>query len=84
MIPVRYLTMQDKSSILQAALSLSEEDRLDLAESLFASLPEDLVATSDEAWDQELRRRADQLEAGAVTPVTWDAMKQWVREQRDA
>jgi putative addiction module component (TIGR02574 family) len=76
--------MSDKRTILQAAMALSEEDQLDLAESLLASVPEELIETEDEAWDQELRRRAVDLEGGTVTPVTWAAMKQWVREQRDA
>lgn len=76
--------MQDKRSILQAALSLSEEDRLDLAESLLASVPQDAVAASDDAWHEELRRRATDLETGSITPVTLDVMKSWVQEQLDA
>jgi putative addiction module component (TIGR02574 family) len=50
------------------AQALSPEDRARLAEELLASLdPHD--ADVDAAWDVELRRRIQEVEAGTVTLI---------------
>lgn len=48
------------AEILQAALQLSESDRLTLADRLLATLPQDFPGLSDDAdeFEQELDRRS--------------------------
>ena len=61
--------------VLTDALSLTEDERLDVATSLLASLdgPEDDV--EDDAWLAEVRRRAERVERGESQSVTWEEAK---------
>ena len=51
-------------SVEAAALELKQEERAQLAQRLLASLPRDLEV--DAAWDEEIKRRVADLEAGLV------------------
>jgi putative addiction module component (TIGR02574 family) len=53
--------------VAQAAMQLSPDERVDLAEKLWVSVdtPEAIAA----AWDEEIARRVAQLEAGEVESV---------------
>jgi putative addiction module component (TIGR02574 family) len=61
--------------LLQKALSLSEEERADLACSLIDSL--DAVADQDagNAWNEEIARRIEQLDSGKVKTVRWEELR---------
>ncbi len=56
-------------------MALTEDERLDVATSLLASLdgPEDDV--EDDAWLAAVRRRAERVERGESRSVTWDEAK---------
>jgi putative addiction module component (TIGR02574 family) len=58
-----------------AALALPEEDRLELAEALLASLQPRDRPPLDETWREVIRRRSDELKSGLVVPIPWDAVK---------
>jgi putative addiction module component (TIGR02574 family) len=63
--------------ILQAALSLPAEERLELIDALLAFQEEDRPL--DEAWMKEVRRRSAELDAGSVTPIPWSEVKKQLR-----
>lgn len=53
--------------VAQAAMQLSPDERVDLAEKLWVSV--DTLVEIAAAWDDEIARRVAQLEAGEVDPV---------------
>ena len=62
----------DSPDILDAALSLSDEERASLADRLLQSLkPSDLVSDGDVEFEAELERRVDDYEAGRSDASDW-------------
>lgn len=59
------------NKLLQDALALSVQDRADLAAALLASLDEPADADVEAAWAEEIKRRIEEIDSGAVTPVPW-------------
>ena len=60
-------TVQDLAA---QAIGLAPEDRATLADLLLASLPEQIDADVDAAWEEEIQRRVQSVEAGTATLVT--------------
>lgn len=60
--------------LLQAALSLPESDRADLADALFASLPPENEPLCEE-WLAEIARRSQEYDSGLVKPIPWSEIK---------
>ena len=56
----------DAKSILEAAMNLPPEQRVDIADRLLASLPDDYVNEVERAWAQEAERRLDAVQRGEV------------------
>jgi putative addiction module component (TIGR02574 family) len=73
--------VQTRQSILEAALTLSDQERLMLVESLLSSLPHDASEVTDEAWHETLLRRSEEIESGKVTAIPWEQVKQQAREK---
>ena len=48
------------------ALTLTPDERERLAEDLYASLEADVDPDVEAAWDQEIRRRVDEVERGVA------------------
>jgi putative addiction module component (TIGR02574 family) len=68
--------------VLELALALPEDERLDVATELLASLDGPPVdGLDDEAWLAEVRRRAERVERGESRSVTWDEAKRQVLER---
>ena len=67
--------------LLDAALALPEEDRLELAEALVASLQPADRPPLDESWREVIRRRSAELRSGAVVGVPWEEVKRLAREK---
>ena len=62
--------MTDRArKLLEDAMTLSEDERLDLAEQLLSSLPE------DQEWLAELERRARRALADPRGGEAWDVVK---------
>jgi putative addiction module component (TIGR02574 family) len=59
--------------VLEEALSLSEDERLDLAEQLLSSLPASLPA--DPEWLAELERRARRALADPSGGEAWEVVE---------
>lgn len=66
--------------ILTAALSLPDDDRLEVVEALLASLHPPYAPPLDDAWREVVIRRSSELRTGAVTPVPWADVKRQLRE----
>lgn len=62
-------------AILQAALTLPEDARLNLAHELLDSLPPELDELSDEELLAELKRRSAQIDNGTVKLVPWSEVQ---------
>ncbi len=66
---------QQASELLQKALSLSEEERAELAGSLIESLDATVDEGAEAAWNQEIARRIEDLDSGNATTVPWEAVR---------
>ncbi|MGE4068693.1 MAG: addiction module protein [Vicinamibacterales bacterium] len=64
------------AAVLADALRLSDEARAELAAELLASLdgPED--ADAQQAWETEIGRRIEEIEAGRMPLESWDVVRQ--------
>lgn len=67
--------------LMDAALALPDEDRLELAEALFASFQSADRPPLDEAWRDVIRRRSAELRSGQVVGVPWEEVKRRARER---
>jgi putative addiction module component (TIGR02574 family) len=61
-------------------MALPEDERLDVATELLASLDGPDSGLDDSAWLAEIRRRADRVERGESRAVTWEEAKRIVLE----
>ena len=64
-----------RDDILRKALALPERDRADLIGALIDSLDAEVEEGVEDAWRDELERRAQELETGAVQSIPWEAVK---------
>ena len=64
----------ESHNLLEQALALPDTDRAALAASLFRSLDAEIDADADELWDNEIKRRLDEIRSGEVELVPWDQM----------
>ena len=65
-------------TLLREALSLSEQERADLIAELLVSLEgpaEDRSAAVDQAWAEELERRAPRVLAGETSGEDWSEIR---------
>ena len=63
------------STLLNTALSLSEDERLAIAEALFSSLPDDMDEMEDAAFAQELLRRSEESKNDPSATIPWSEVK---------
>jgi hypothetical protein len=67
--------------VLTDALTLSEDERLDVATELLASLEGPDDGRDDAVWLADVRSRAERVERGESQSVTWDEAKRQVLER---
>ena len=67
--------------LMDAALALPGENRLELAEALVASLDSADRPAIDESWRPVIRRRSAELRSGQVVGVSWEEVKRRAQEQ---
>ncbi len=67
--------------LLEAALALPDEDRLEFFEALAASLRPEDRPPFDESWREVIQRRSAELRSGAVAPLPWAEVKRQARER---
>ena len=66
--------------LIDAALALPDEDRLQVAEALIVSLQPGDRPPFDESWREVIQRRSAELKSGKVVPIPWDEVKRRARE----
>jgi putative addiction module component (TIGR02574 family) len=68
--------MTDRAKqLLKKALSLSEEERAEIAGVLIESLKPAPDADVEAAWRREVARRVAELDAGTATTVPWEQVR---------
>jgi putative addiction module component (TIGR02574 family) len=71
----------DAVQLLQAVLTLPENERFELVEALLASqdAPDDL--TFDSTWLAQPQRRSAEIQAGAVSLIPWSVVRERARQR---
>jgi len=70
--------------VLEEALTLPPPERADLAATLLDSLDEREDEGVEEAWAQEVERRIQEAESGAVKMIPWSEARRRLRARLDA
>ena len=65
----------DAHELLQKALALPENERAELAGTLISSLDTRVDTEVDAAWQNEVARRAQEVQSGKVTTVSWEEVR---------
>jgi putative addiction module component (TIGR02574 family) len=66
--------MADVARVLEEALALTADERASIARQLIHSLePEDVDAA--DAWNEEIRRRVDEIQAGTADLEDWETLR---------
>jgi putative addiction module component (TIGR02574 family) len=72
--------MTDKSKVvLEEALKLTANERAEVAERLIASLDEVPDADVEQAWQEEVQRRLQQIDRGEVRTIPWEEVQRQLR-----
>jgi putative addiction module component (TIGR02574 family) len=66
---------QQAFELLQKALSISVEERAELAGSLIESLDATVDEAAEAAWNQEIARRIEDLDSGKAKTTPWEAVR---------
>jgi putative addiction module component (TIGR02574 family) len=66
---------QEAQELLRKALSLPENERAELAGNLISSLDMAVDPDADGAWQEEVARRAREVESGSVKTVLWEDVR---------
>ncbi|MFZ0589949.1 MAG: addiction module protein [Bryobacteraceae bacterium] len=72
---------RDAAELLRSALALPPEVRAALVDSLISSLDQQVDAASEEAWGEEIFRRLEQIDNGAVQLVPWEDARRRLRSR---
>ncbi len=75
--------MSDKSKVvLEEALKLTVNERAEVAEQLIASLDEAPDTDAEQAWQEEIQRRLQQIDRGEVKTIPWEEVQRRLRHGR--
>jgi putative addiction module component (TIGR02574 family) len=66
--------------LLNAALGLPEDERLELVDALIISFQTSNGPPFDDTWREIIARRSAELDSGAVKAASWDEVKRRARE----
>jgi putative addiction module component (TIGR02574 family) len=72
--------MSSKEHVIQAALKLSEKERLEIATLLYESVEGPGSGRTDEEWDQEIERRLKLLDEGKAKFISWEEARRQMLE----
>lgn len=68
-----------RDQVFREALELEQSDRAELAELLIDSLDPSVEEGVEEAWMEEVERRAAELDSGAAKTIPWDSVRARLR-----
>ena len=72
--------MTEKSQVvLEEALKLTANERAEVAEQLIASLDEAPDTNVEQAWQEEIQKRLQQIERGEVKTIPWEEVQRRLR-----
>jgi len=63
------MTVTTKKQLKTLVAKMKPEERVELADSLYASLPNTYLDSVNRAWDREIDRRLDDYESGKVKTI---------------
>jgi putative addiction module component (TIGR02574 family) len=69
----------EPAELLRDALSLPAEARAALIDSLIESLDVEVDPNAEEAWREEIHRRLQEIDSGAVKMIPWDEARRVLR-----
>ena len=72
---------RDAAEVLRDALALPTEARSALIDSLIGSLDHAIDDCVEDAWREEIHRRLQQIDSGAVQLIGWDEARRRLRAQ---
>ncbi|MBI3561272.1 MAG: addiction module protein [Gammaproteobacteria bacterium] len=72
------------SKLRSEALMLSEAERAELAHALVTSLDAPADADAADAWDKEILRRLDEIDAATAKLIDRDEFRRRMRERLDS
>jgi putative addiction module component (TIGR02574 family) len=67
---------QRTQELFQKALTLTEEERAELAGSLIESLDPRIDTDAENAWNQEITRRAAELDSSRAKTIPWEQVQE--------
>lgn len=67
--------------LVNAAIKLTENDRLEIVEEILASLDTESDDNVDAAWAAEVERRSIEIKQGVVRPIPWSEVRSQARER---
>ena len=70
--------------ILEEALALPPDERADVAATILESLDEPEDEGVEQAWAEEIQRRIQEVESGAVKTISWSEARGRILALRDA
>jgi len=73
---------QKSQVVLEEALKLTAHERAEVAEQLIASLDDGSDADVEQAWQEEVQRRLQQVECGEVKTIPWEEVRRRLRHGR--
>ena len=76
--------MSNVKRVLSEALALPPDERADVAVTLLESLEEPEDEGVEQAWAEEIRRRIQEVESGAVQTIPWSEARLRFLALRDA
>lgn len=70
--------MAAKQSVIDEAMKLPEEDRLEIAQTLYESVEGPADPEAQELWSREIERRLREIDAGRATLVPWEEARRQI------
>lgn len=72
---LKQFVMSDFDSLLAQAIQLPLNERLQLIDSLWASVPEESQVAISKEWLAEIQRRSDEFDSGEVKTIPWETVR---------
>ena len=73
---------QKSQVVLEEALKLTAHERAEVAEQLIASLDDEPDPDVEQAWQEEVQQRLQQIERGEVKTIPWEEVQRRLRNGR--
>jgi putative addiction module component (TIGR02574 family) len=72
--------MSAKQNVIEEALRLTEDERLEVAEALYESLEGPADPDVEAAWAAEIERRVKSIDVDRLKTISWSEVRQQIIE----